>query len=90
MLLEFCLFLWDHGELEPEPRCFTNIGVKSLRQEFTLNFCGQEFIFSMVVNLVHESMFSNLLVMMLEEKDLSQSLWLVGESSKLFWKGNGV
>ena len=29
----------------------------------------------MVVNLVHESMFSNLLVMMLQEKDLSQSLW---------------
>ena len=29
----------------------------------------------MVVNFVHESMFSHLLVMMLQEKDLSQSLW---------------
>ena len=29
----------------------------------------------MVVNLVHESMFSQLLVMRLQEKDFSQSLW---------------
>ena len=29
----------------------------------------------MVVNLVHESMFSHLLVMMLQEKDLYQTLW---------------
>ena len=42
---------------------------------FSLNFCGQEWIFPMVVNLVHERMFSHLLVMMLHEKDLSQSLW---------------
>ena len=42
---------------------------------FTLNFCGQGWDFPMVVNLVHESMFSHLLVMMLQEKDLSQSLW---------------
>ena len=75
MVLEFCLFLWDHGELEPEPRFFTNTGVKCLLQKVTLNFCGQEWIFSMVVNLVHESMFSNLLVLMLQEKDLSQILW---------------
>ena len=75
MVLEFCFFLWDHGELEPEPRCFTNTEVKSLLQKFTFNFRGQEWNFSMVVNLVHESMFSNLYVMMLQEKDLSQSLW---------------
>ena len=42
---------------------------------FTLNFCGQEWIFSIVVNLVHGSMFSQFWVMMLQEKDLSQSLW---------------
>ena len=42
---------------------------------FTLNFCGRGWIFSMVVNLVHESMSSHLLVMMLQEKHLSQSLW---------------
>ena len=74
MVLEFCLFLWAHGEFEPELRCFTNTGVKNLRQKFTLNFCGQKWIFSMVVNLVHESMFSNLLVMMLQEKDLSEPM----------------
>ena len=34
----------------------------------TLNFCGQEWNFSMSVNLVHERMFSHLLVMMLQEK----------------------
>ena len=42
---------------------------------FTLIFCEEEWIFPKVVNLVHESMFSHLLVMMLQEKDLSQSLW---------------
>ena len=49
-----------------------NTGVCSLRHMFTLNFCGQEWIFSMVVNLVHESMFSHLLVMMLQEKLFSE------------------
>ena len=29
----------------------------------------------MVVNLVHESMFSNFVFLMLQKKDLSQSLW---------------
>ena len=29
----------------------------------------------MVVNLVHESMFSNFVFLMLQDKDLSQSLW---------------
>ena len=42
---------------------------------FTSNFCGQEWIFSMVVNLVHKSMFSNFVLMMLQEKGFSQSLW---------------
>ena len=52
-----------------------NTGVRSLRQMFTLNFCGHEWIFSMVVNLVHESMFSMFVFMLLQEKYLSQSLW---------------
>ena len=39
---------------------------------FTLKFCEGEWIFPMVVNLVHESMFSHFLVMRLQEKDLSQ------------------
>ena len=34
---------------------------------FTLKFCGQECIFPMVVNLVHETMFSKFEVMMLQE-----------------------
>ena len=51
---------------------------------FTLNFCGQEWIFRMVGNLVHESMFLNFVFMMLQGKGLSQSLWLVKKSSKLF------
>ena len=41
----------------------------------SLNFCGQKWIFPMVVNLVHESMFSIFAFMNLQEKDLSQSLW---------------
>ena len=44
----------------------------------------------MVVNLVHESMFSTFMFLMLQEKDISQSLWCVDQSSKLCWKGNGV
>ena len=52
-----------------------NTGEWSFENIFTLNFCGQEWIFSMLVNLVHESMFSHLLVMMLQEENLSQSLW---------------
>ena len=64
-----------HGEFEPEPRCFVNTGAGSFENIFTLNFCGQEWIFSMVVNLVHESMFSIFVFMNLQEKDLSQSLW---------------
>ena len=47
-----------------------NTGVWSLRQLFTLNFCAQEWIFPMVVNLVHESIFSNFVFMMLQEKRL--------------------
>ena len=42
---------------------------------FTLNCCGQEWIFSMVVNSVHESMFSIFVFMMLQEKGFFQSLW---------------
>ena len=42
---------------------------------FTLNFCGQEWIFPMVVNLVHESMYSMFVFMRVQEKYLSQSLW---------------
>ena len=38
---------------------------------FTSNFCGQEWIFRMVVNLVHESMFSIFVFIMPQEKDLS-------------------
>ena len=44
----------------------------------------------MLVYLVHESMFSIFVFMNLQEKDLSQSLWRVKQSSKLFLKGNGV
>ena len=44
----------------------------------------------MVVNLVHKSMFSNFVLMMLEEKGFPQSLWSVKKSSKLFWKGIGL
>ena len=33
---------------------------------FTLNFCGQVWMFLMVVNLVHESMFSIFVFMMLQ------------------------
>ena len=42
---------------------------------FTLNFCEGEWTFQMLVNLVHESMFSHVWVIMVPEKDLSQSLW---------------
>ena len=38
---------------------------------FISNFCEEEWIFPKVVNLVHESMFSHLLVVMLQKKDLS-------------------
>ena len=48
----------DHGGFEPEPRCFTNTGAWSIENMLTLNLCGQEWIFPMVVNLAHESMFS--------------------------------
>ena len=41
---------------------------------FTLNLCGEECIFPMVVNLVHESMFSIFVFMMLQEEGFSQSL----------------
>ena len=52
-----------------------NTGAWSFENIFTLNFCGQEWIFPMVVNLVHESMFSIFVFMNLQEKDLCQSLW---------------
>ena len=42
---------------------------------FTLNFCGQECNVPKVVNFVHENMYSHFWIMMLQEKDLSQSLW---------------
>ena len=42
---------------------------------FTLSFCEEEWVFPKLVNWVHESIFSHLLVMVLQEKDLSQSLW---------------
>ena len=42
---------------------------------FTFYFCGEQWIFSMAVNVVHESMFSYFWVTMLKEKDLFQSLW---------------
>ena len=45
---------------------------------FTLNFCGQEWIFLVAVNLVHESMFSRFWFMMLQEKYFSQCLLWVG------------
>ena len=35
---------------------------------FTSNFCGQEWIFPMVVNLVHESMFSIFVFMIYKKK----------------------
>ena len=34
---------------------------------FTLNFCGQEWIFPRVVNLVHESMFSMFVFMRVQK-----------------------
>ena len=71
--LEFCLFLGDHEELQPEPRCFVNTGVWGLQQMFALNFCEEEWIVTKVVNLVHESMFSIFWVTM-QDLDLSQSL----------------
>ena len=51
-----------------------NTGAWSFENMFTLNFF-QDWIFPIVVNLVHESMFSHLWVMMLQEKDVCQSLW---------------
>ena len=57
---------------------------------FTLNFCDAEEILPIMVNLVHESMFSNFWGMMLQDWDLSQGLWRVAASTKLFWKGKSV
>ena len=42
---------------------------------FTFNFCGQGWILPVVVNLVHESMFSIFVFMMLQEKGFSQRPW---------------
>ena len=42
---------------------------------FTLKFGEGEGMFSMVVNVIHESKFSHFWVMMVQEKDLSLSLW---------------
>ena len=50
-------------------------GVCSLGHMFIFNFCGQKCIFIMVVNLVHESMFSIFVFMMLQGKGFPQSLW---------------
>ena len=44
----------------------------------------------MVVSLIPESMFSNCWFMMLQKHDFSQSLWLVKQSSKVFWNDNCV
>ena len=52
-----------------------NTGAWSFENTFTLNFCRQEWIFPMSVNLVHETMFSIFVFMNLQEKDLSQGLW---------------
>ena len=57
---------------------------------FTLYLDGEEGIFLRMVNLVHESMFSNFSIMTLQDCNLCQSLWLVSQSSKLFQKANGV
>ena len=57
---------------------------------FTLNFCEGGNIFPIVVNLVHESIFSIFWVPMLQDWDLSQGLWCNAASSKLFLKGDGV
>ena len=75
MVSEFYSFLWDHGDFEVDPRCFTNTGACSSENMFTLNFCGQEWIFAVAINLVHESMFSMFVFMRVQEKYLSQSLW---------------
>ena len=46
-----------------------------MKTSFHLNFGGKKWIFPMLVNLVHESMSSKFEVMMLQDWDLSQSLW---------------
>ena len=38
---------------------------------YTLNFCGQEWTFPKVVNLLHESMFSHFWVMRLQEGEMN-------------------
>ena len=67
-----------------------NTGAWSFENIFTLNFFGQEWIFSMVVNLVHDSMFSIFVFMVLQEKGFSQSPCCVEQASQLFWRGNGA
>ena len=69
------IIFWDHGEFEPELRCFPNTGACDFENMFTLNFCEGEWMFPMVVNLVHESMFSMFVFMLLQAKYLTQSLW---------------
>ena len=54
----FYSFLSDHGELEPESKCFTNTGVLRCQNLFISNFYEVEWIFPMAINLVHESIFS--------------------------------
>ena len=90
MALKFESFLWDHGEIEPKSRWFTSTGAQSFEDGFILNFCEEEWTFPMVGNLVHDDMFSKFWVMMLQDWDLSQRLWCVEPSSKLFRKDNGV
>ena len=41
---------------------------------FTLNFCEEDWIFAMVVNLLHECMFAIFWVMMLQIQGFSQNL----------------
>ena len=67
IILEFQSLLRDHGEFEPELRCFTNTGAWSFENFFTVHFCEGEWVFPMVVNLVHDCMFPMVGVMLLHD-----------------------
>ena len=56
--------------MEPESKCFTNTRIPNIQTNFTLNCFEEEWIFAMVVNLVHESMFANFWLMMLQDQDV--------------------
>ena len=53
---------------------FSNTGALRFENRFTLSFCGQELFLAKVVNLVHESMFQNLWLMMLQKRPLSEPM----------------